>query len=210
MAVKRISIKDQAYDIVKNKIIKGEFGLGDTINMVHLSEELNTSNTPIREALSQLEAEGLIVRATNSKYQVVSLTEDELSELNMAVLIQLKGALEICIAREKLDDLVELLHQSLKAQEDLFESEYSYDYLMASIAFDRCIVYVSGNKKLISIFDLLSSLLALSTAYSQKHTRQKNLNEHKQILLAIESGDIKKAFEQLENHYDKHLPALRD
>ena len=55
MTLKRISMRDQVYEIIKNRILSREYSLGEPINIVHLSKELGISNTPIREALSQLE-----------------------------------------------------------------------------------------------------------------------------------------------------------
>ena len=68
----KTSTKDQVYDIIKEKIFLQEYDLGDTINITALSSELGVSNTPIREALSKLEAEGLVTSSMSSKVRVRS------------------------------------------------------------------------------------------------------------------------------------------
>lgn len=52
-----VNLKEKAYDLIKNKIINLEFMPGDYLEEKKLSELLNVSRTPIREALARLEAE---------------------------------------------------------------------------------------------------------------------------------------------------------
>ena len=75
-AITKTSMKDQVYQIIKEKIFTLEYNFGDTINISALSSELGVSNTPIREALSRLEVEGLVTSTLNSKVQVIDITED--------------------------------------------------------------------------------------------------------------------------------------
>ena len=48
MTLKRISMRDQVYEIIKNRILSREYSLGEPINIVHLSKELGIS-TPLSE-----------------------------------------------------------------------------------------------------------------------------------------------------------------
>ena len=81
MTLKRISMRDQVYEIIKNRILSREYSLGEPINIVYLSKELGISNTPIREALSQLETERLITINSNQKYHVTDLNEKLINDL---------------------------------------------------------------------------------------------------------------------------------
>lgn len=54
------NLKHQAYNLIKEKIINCEFTPGAVFNEEFLCEEVNTSRTPVRDALSRLEQEGLI------------------------------------------------------------------------------------------------------------------------------------------------------
>ncbi|PRQ12227.1 GntR family transcriptional regulator [Corynebacterium sp. 13CS0277] len=55
-----VSKTELAYQLIKEKITSGHFAPGHRIVLAPLAEALNTSVVPIREALRQLEAEGLI------------------------------------------------------------------------------------------------------------------------------------------------------
>lgn len=58
--MKKDSLKLQSYNIIKDKIIRCEYAPNTLINEEALREELGVSRTPIRDALSRLEQEGLI------------------------------------------------------------------------------------------------------------------------------------------------------
>jgi DNA-binding GntR family transcriptional regulator len=50
----------QAYDRVRNKILVGEYALGEPLSRRRLAEELGMSLIPVSEALQRLESEGLV------------------------------------------------------------------------------------------------------------------------------------------------------
>jgi len=58
--MEKIKLKTRAYTTIKDKIISCEYAPGLFLNEELLSTELNISRTPIRDALSRLEQEGLI------------------------------------------------------------------------------------------------------------------------------------------------------
>ena len=53
--------KDEAYEYLKNAIISNELGPGTPIRESEISENLKISRTPIRAALRDLEADGLVI-----------------------------------------------------------------------------------------------------------------------------------------------------
>jgi DNA-binding GntR family transcriptional regulator len=51
---------DVAYDFIRKRILNGEFSPGHALMTKELSAEIGVSRTPIRDALRQLEADGLV------------------------------------------------------------------------------------------------------------------------------------------------------
>ncbi|MDK2808367.1 MAG: GntR family transcriptional regulator, rspAB operon transcriptional repressor [Clostridiales bacterium] len=80
------SLKLYAYNLIKEKIISCEYPPGTLLNEELLREEFNVSRTPIRDALSRLEQEGLITILPKKGIMVSSLS---LGELNMIFEIRL-------------------------------------------------------------------------------------------------------------------------
>ena len=92
----RHSVKDQVYLIIKERILRGDYPTGSPLNIAQLTTELGVSNTPLREALSILENEGLVVKS-NMRYQVISLSDELNEDLNQVTTIQALGALDLCV-----------------------------------------------------------------------------------------------------------------
>ena len=69
-----LSVKEQTYQIIKEKILNQEYPAGARININKLAEELGISNSPIREALSLLEQQGLVISNRSSGATVTTLS----------------------------------------------------------------------------------------------------------------------------------------
>lgn len=78
--MKKESLKLQAYNVIKEKIITCQYAPNTLLNEELLREELNVSRTPIRDALSRLEQEGLIKILPKKGIMVSGLS---ISEINM-------------------------------------------------------------------------------------------------------------------------------
>lgn len=207
MTVKRISMRDQVYEIIKKRILSGEYSLGEPINIVHLSKELGTSNTPIREALSQLETERLITINSNQKYSVTDLNQKEINDLCTVVLIHLFGAYKICRENGKMPILLSMLRKAFEHQQSLYDTANSNDYVTASLDFERSFIIAADNPMLEKTFDVVSTILTVSITYDQVSHRERNIEEHRVILEAIEQGNVERATELLQKHYNKHAHA---
>ena len=59
------SLTEEIAGILRSRILKGEYKIGEKIKETHVAEELKVSRTPIRKAFKQLEDEGLIEYVPN-------------------------------------------------------------------------------------------------------------------------------------------------
>lgn len=83
-----------AFAGLRDKILTGEIVKGDHLSEVALASELGISRTPLREAMRELTDQGLIEKLPNGRYQVCSLTRDDVRDF-----IALRGLLEGSIFR---------------------------------------------------------------------------------------------------------------
>lgn len=84
MAVTKIgrqSLTGQITDLVRQRIISGQLPAGTPLRQEKLAAELGVSRVPLREAIRQLEAEGLVVSELHKGTVVSSLSREELEEL---------------------------------------------------------------------------------------------------------------------------------
>ena len=204
MKIVRSSMKDQVYTEIKNRILSRQYAPGDPLNIVHLSQELGVSNSPIREALSMLTNEHLVTMNMNSKFTVVALDEDLLQQLNSSIVSLLIGAVRLCLREERMDVLESSMaaaYEEQKAGVGTVDKQKSY---WLAVNFDRTIVTATENQMLISIFDNWYNLLYLSTSLMSEGYNN-SIEEHAGIIEAIHARDFLAIVEALENHYNKHF-----
>ena len=89
MARKSMSLADQAYQTIKNKILDLTYAPGMSLTEAMLTEELGMSRSPVRAAIQMLQAEGLLV---NDYYR--SITVKEITDKDIQDIYQLRELLE--------------------------------------------------------------------------------------------------------------------
>lgn len=105
-------------ETLREKILSGEIKAGQPLRQAALAEELNVSRIPVREALLQLEAEGLVSFEPHKGATATELTAnqvDELFELRAMLEADLLASSIPHISDEKLDEATELLSRLDKA-----------------------------------------------------------------------------------------------
>ena len=75
----RESLKSKAYSLIKSKIINCEYPPNAFLNETTLMEEIGSSRTPIREALSKLEQDNLVRILPKKGVMVSDLSVNEIS-----------------------------------------------------------------------------------------------------------------------------------
>lgn len=209
MAIVKKSIKEQVYEEIRNRIISREYAPGSVLNITKLSEELDVSNSPIREALAMLAKEDLLTIVANSKYKVVELDENLLQQVDAALVALLIGAARLCFKMDKVDEMEVNLEKAYAKQCDNHEQISLKDRYWLAMDFDKEIVKLTENDLIMKAFENLASLLYFSTSLTDA-AYENSIAEHKVILEAVKERDFMKVTEALEDHLIKHfLPEER-
>jgi DNA-binding GntR family transcriptional regulator len=93
------TLKDQVVRLLRGSILSGKISAGDRLNESQLARELGVSRVPIREALQELELQGLVVNVPRRGKFVISLSEEEIQQINSLRLILEAEALRLCRAK---------------------------------------------------------------------------------------------------------------
>ena len=100
--IKRTFVKDEAYNILHDKIISGELTPYTQLKISELSKELGISRTPVREAILKLENEDLVISKANQWTMVAPIKVERLKDIYPLVL-----ELESYALRENFDHLTD-------------------------------------------------------------------------------------------------------
>lgn len=194
--MEHLSLKESAYKIIKEKLLNLEFEPGCRIREDVLAQEISMSRTPVREAINQLSAEGLINNIPRKGIFAIQLTPQEISDfLDIREALEAL-AIENCI--QKIDDTqFETLHQILiEFESALNESNFKKCNSLDS-KFHLEIAKVSNNKKLIEFLGEIEDFMHIARAIEKKaQPKLKNkltLQEHQAILDAVQNKDVDSA-----------------
>lgn len=94
--------QQHAYNYIRTQILSGSYTAGMRLDLVKIAESLEISRMPVREALRQLEGEGLVLMRPNRAPTVTSLTPSEVEEL-----FEMRAVLEALAVRYAVSELTD-------------------------------------------------------------------------------------------------------
>ena len=201
----KTSLVDEAYEKIRQKICDFELYPGQEISDFTLSKELGMSRTPIRQALGQLEHDGLILDGGQGRgYLVCEITEEEIRDIFAAreciETMCLKLAMDHGLSEEEIARIEHINGQMEELdRKGNVKRQFYFDQ-----QFHNQLVLYSGNRRLIRFYESLriqlSRLRVLS--YLERSYQKKAYNDHSRVLSAIRSGDKEEALRALETHIE--------
>ena len=189
-ALRRVSLREQALDVVRQALVSGEIKPGDIYSAAALAERLGVSNSPVREAMLTLVHEGLLEAVPNRGFRVVPLSDTDLDEVyQLRLLLEVPAMVQlaergIAAERERLIGLAEDI-ESAAAARDVIR------FLETDRAFHLELLALHGNRRLVSI---VANLRDQTRLYGLKMLAQQDklgasAAEHRRLLSAIDAGD---------------------
>jgi DNA-binding GntR family transcriptional regulator len=188
-----------AYMLILDAIERGDFKPGDRLVESELAEMLSVSRTPVREALQRLETQGMLSRDGRSLV-VASLDHNQLAEL-YAVRSELEGLAARLAARHATDEEIRVLRSMVDEDRTLLGGD-PRALSKANKRFHKLIHLSSHNRFLVQQLDLVHRAMALmaTTSFAAEGRDLVALQEHDQIVRAIEARDGDGAYQALRAH----------
>ncbi len=166
-----------------------------------LSDALQISRGTLREAMRQLQQEGLISAGPRGRLSVRHLDTKEIRDI-----FSVRAALESLAARELAarpdrSEAVTALRRAV-AEMDRSEASDLEDRIEADLRFHRTMCQLSGNETLLHQWSSLEGSIRMSIMFAGVDRAMKNMNakRHHDIVDAVESGDGDKAASAVVGH----------
>jgi DNA-binding GntR family transcriptional regulator len=197
------TMKHLVYDELRRLIVNGEYAPGTRLVTESLAKQLGVSHTPIREALHQLEAEGLVKVNPHHGAEVTQLSNSEIIEI-----YHIRSALERLATRLGQPNLTPADYERLYALLDEMDAE------VLNKGLDRILVINHEFHKIIwesarspHLYDLLENFYDASQRFRNASlTVPGRLNrishEHRRIVQALQAGEVEMAARCAEEHYE--------
>lgn len=183
------SLREHVHEELRQAIISGRLKTGAKLNERQLAADLGTSTSPLKEALRQLEAEGL-VRTEPRRGSYVTFSARQAEEMTLA-----RAALESIIARQAAKHAPEaafdLLRAVIEKMRTAMESGDVERLIVLNEEFHDAIHDASGCEYLRRLQNAQRTYdhAARVTVLSREEVRRASFHEHEAIMKAIVSRD---------------------
>jgi DNA-binding GntR family transcriptional regulator len=208
------SVRDRAYRHIRKLIADGTLEAGAPVSELLLAKELGSSRTPIREAMKQLDAEGLLEQNQTGGMIVAQLKREDIIEL-----YELREALEVYSVcrvsklplrpadRDRLQATVDQLLVLKRELEDSGAAEMSEEqnsrFTESDLGFHALLMSMTGNSRIQKILHdtrLLIRVFAIRRSGPDAAQLQGIYEFHQQVLDAVAEQNPEKAMAAMAGH----------
>lgn len=201
-----VRLGEEVYNAVYSQLMSHKIPPGGRISVDNLVRELGVSQTPIREALSRLEAQGLVVKTHLIGYSAA----DQLSNSRLDQLYELRLLLEPHVAgkaaQQMSDEALAALEQTAKQMEalDALDARIAYGkFAQLDSEFHDQIAAGSGNELAREALANLHTHVHLFRLFHHAQATREANEEHAQILDALRRRDPIAAQEAMRSHVER-------
>lgn len=200
--------RTEVYRTLKQWIVDLTLQPEETIRDLDLAERLGVSRTPVREALRQLEDEGLVVTSFHKWTKVAPAEPAEAMQL-YPVVAALEGmAVRLALAHLTAGDLAALEHDN-RALEQAIQQGDSAAATRLDMRFHGLLVERSGNAEIARLLATLRPRIQrIELAYfGDQPMALESVRDHEEVLAALRDGDADAACAALQRNWEwQHTP----
>jgi DNA-binding GntR family transcriptional regulator len=201
LRLEKTSLREQALTALRRAITTGQLAPGTHLVETELSEALQISRGTLREAMRQLQQEGLISAGARGRLSVRHLDAKEIKNI-----FDVRAALESLAAQDlaSREDRSAAVAELRKAVVDMekWAASNLEDRIEADLKFHRTMCHLTGNETLLHSWSSLEGSIRMSIMFAGVDRALKNMDakRHSDIVDAIESGDADKAAAAVREH----------
>jgi DNA-binding GntR family transcriptional regulator len=201
LRLEKTSLREQALTSLRRAITTGQIAPGTHLVETELSEALQISRGTLREAMRQLQQEGLISAGARGRLSVRHLDGKEIRDIfGVRSALESLAARELC-GRPDRSTVIDKLRDAVKDMEKWSASNLE-DRIEADLKFHRTMCHLTGNETLLHSWSSLEGSIRMSIMFAGVERAVKNMDfkRHSDIVDAIESGDADKAEATVRDH----------
>lgn len=192
------TMHDEIVDLIRDAALRGDVELGQHLPEQELAEQMRVSRIPIREAMRQLEQEGLVVRVPNRGCFVADFTEQDVTEI-----FSLRATLEMMAIERATPNLtaqdIANLRTIIAAQQKAIEAGDYNELTQLDLKFHEYICIKANHSRLLKTWrsQYVQALLLINWRFRllPDYTPHTVVPDHSQITAALERGDAQTAIE---------------
>jgi DNA-binding GntR family transcriptional regulator len=204
------TLRQQVADHLREEILSARLAPGAELGEVALARSLGISRGPLREALGQLAAEGLVTIVPRRGAVVKRLTRQEFIDAYEVREALESLAIKLAVPRLKMGEKAEL-HRMAEQMERAARAGDTDRFFEINRQFHARLVRASGNRKLEELHSQLVAQMGrlMRQSVELRGGMDQSAAEHRAILVAVDAGDPERAARLLEEHIEVPQRVLR-
>jgi DNA-binding GntR family transcriptional regulator len=198
----------QVVESLRSAIVAGRYEPGERLIETNLSEELGTSRGPVREALRQLENEGLVMSFPYRGAVVLGVSDEEVQEVLIPIRLTLERYSFVHAAERMTDADFAELGKQIWVMEQAAKAGDLEKIVEADLRFHDVVISSSGQPHTVQVW---RTIFPRIRGYFLRYGRDKSLEpmvaEHRELLEALQTRDPDVMMRQLERHIAVRPPS---
>ncbi len=205
-------LRDSVYEAIKAMLMDHELAPGSRLSIDGIARDLQVSPTPVREAMTRLESDGLVAKRPHAGYTVAPILDQATLGNLYGIRLQLEPEAARLAATNASPAQVAELRSAIQrmAAHPAGERYEAYrDFAVLDAQLHRIIAEASGNPL---IADALARLHAHTHGYRlyfRVGIAEETVREHARVVDAIAAGDEDGARDAMRQHLDTSRARLR-
>jgi DNA-binding GntR family transcriptional regulator len=201
----RNSLKDQSTELLRDSIISGRIPPGTKLAERELADLLGVSRMPARDALMELEREGLVVSKPNGRY-VIELAKSDVQKLYQVRLELEKLAVTLAAQRASGEHCARL-KANLQQMRDAIQRNDREAYVKSDLEAHELIWEQAHNPYLLKmLYSIVGPIFMFIASQTEFQTNwHETLQLHQELAEAICTGDGARAIQSIEEQMKNSL-----
>lgn len=189
------TLREKIAESLRESIVKGELRPGERLQEIEIAAQYQTSRTPVREALRQLESEGFLLIKPRRGAVVAPITTRDIQEF-----YELKSLLEGYAAEKATPQLADRDIDRMERMNDELRRRYERSDIAGMISvhnqFHEVFIHACGNERLaILIKSLVKQFQRYRIALSHTDAVEDSIRIHGEIIQAFRQRNAARAAE---------------
>jgi DNA-binding GntR family transcriptional regulator len=203
LGLEKTSLRQQALAALRRAITSGELPPGTHLVETDLSEMLQISRGTLREALRQLQQEGLVSAGARGRLSVRHLDAKEIRDIfAVRAALESLAARQLCAMQDR-SEVIAALREAVGQMERAAEAGLE-ERIEADLDFHRAMCRLTGNDTLLHSWRSLEGNIRMSIMFAGLDRAVKNMSvqRHSEIVDAIATGDTARVSEVIAEHME--------
>ncbi len=201
---KATPLRIQIYEYLRDSIVRGILKTGEMYSEQQISSIFGTSKTPVREALLQLNNEGLLEYYQNRGIKIKDITDKDVREI-FEMRCVLESFVVESLAKKGAESTIKQAEELLEIQKKLIFKDDKIGWISTNVSFHMLLVNAFGNGRIANAVERFSDDIQRMglELISNSQRMQEVFLEHEKIVNALKKRNSREAREAIYNHLKK-------